>query len=127
MLQSDLIRQVLLALVAANFVLFALWALTRAEQLAAVLGYRLSNPNSHSEFGAIYVGVFLAQALLCLLALVRVDDAILGDLVAVFLLMQPVGRLLPLLRHGTPTGLLRLLLVLEVFSAAALFAVRPWA
>ncbi|MBK9615424.1 MAG: hypothetical protein IPO35_07850 [Uliginosibacterium sp.] len=78
MLQSDLIRQVLLALVAANFVLFALWALARAEQLATVLGYRLSNPNSHSEFGAIYVGVFLAQALLCLLALVRVEDAIPG-------------------------------------------------
>lgn len=127
MIHSDLLRQLLLASTAAIFIIFAAWALIRPRTLAKTLGYELSAPNGWSEFGAIYVGVFIAQALLCGLAISRVDDAVLGDLCAVFLLLQPAGRLLPLFRYGAPTGLLRLLMVLELFGGITLLLVRPGA
>ena len=95
--------------------------------MAKTLGYEVSAPNEWSEFGAIYAGIFFAQALLCGLAISRVSDAVLGDLCAIFLLLQPAGRLLPLFRYGAPTGLLRLLMVLELFGGIALLIVRPGA
>lgn len=125
MIYSDTIRQALIACVCANFLAFSVWALLRPKSLAEVLGYSIGEPNGHSEFGAIYVGVFFAQALLCCLAFVRIDDEILGDMVAAFLLLQPIGRLIPLFRYGSPKGLLRLLFVLEAIGGAAILAVRP--
>ena len=127
MIHSDLLRQLLLASTAAMFTIFAAWALIRPRSLAKILGYEVSAPNGWSEFGAIYVGVFIAQALLCGLAINRVSDAALGDLCAVFLLLQPLGRTLPYFRYGAPTGLLRLLAVLELFGGIALLLVRPGA
>ena len=59
----------------------------RPRSMAKTLGYEVSAPNGWSEFGAIYVGVFIAQALLCGLAISRVSDAVLGDLCAIFLLL----------------------------------------
>lgn len=125
MIYSDAIRQFLLGATAAVFLAFTIWSLVGPRGLANMLGYELRAPNGNSEFGAIYTGVFIGQALLCLLALVRVRDATLGDLVAVFLLLQPVGRLPPLLRYGAPQGFLRVLLVAEVLSGLLLLAVRP--
>lgn len=125
MIHSDLLRQLLLASTAAIFIIFIAWALIRPRSLAKILGYEISTPNGWSEFGAIYVGVFIAQTLLCGFAILRVSDAMLGDLCAVFLLLQPVGRLLPLFRYGAPTGLLRLLMMLELFGGIALLLVRP--
>ena len=127
MIHSDLLRQLLLASTAGIFLFFVAWALIRPQSMAKTLGYEVSAPNGWSEFGAIYVGVFFAQALLCGLAIYRLSDAVLGDLCAVFLLLQPVGRLLPLVRYGAPTGLLRLLFALELTGGIALLLVRPGA
>ncbi len=125
MFYHETLRQGLLIAVALNFVAFALWALFHPQSLAALLGLDLKKPNGHSEFGAIYVGVFLGQALLSALAASRIKDATLGDLVAVFLLLQPLGRLVPLFRHGPPVGVLRFLFILELISGLALLAIRP--
>ncbi|PQA78010.1 DUF4345 family protein [Rhodoferax sp. TS-BS-61-7] len=125
MIYSDLLRQVLLASTALIFVAFAGWALLKPDSLAKVLGYQLSLPNGASEFGAIYVGVFLAQALLFAFALFRVHDAIIGDICAVFLLAQPLGRIMPMIAHGAPNGMLKALVLLEIFGAVALLSVRP--
>lgn len=127
MIYSDLLRQFLLASTAAIFLIFVAWALIYPRSMAKSMGYEVSAPNGWSEFGAIYVGIFIAQALLCSLAIVRVSDAVLGDLCAVFLLLQPVGRLLPFIRYGAPTGLMRWLVVLELFGGTALLLVRPGA
>lgn len=125
MFYDDLIRQCLLSSTGLVFLFFCLWALIQPATLAGTLGYELKEPNSISEFHAIYVGVFAAQALLCLLAVFRVEDAALGDLVAVFLLAQPVGRLIAFLRNGVPVGLLRVFFVLELVAGMAVLLVRP--
>lgn len=65
MIYSDFIRRFLLASVGSTFVFFALWTLIKPEAFAAILGYELKSKNAFSELYAIYVGLFLAQALLC--------------------------------------------------------------
>ena len=86
MIFTDFGRQVLLAATGGSFACFALWATFSPKSLAATLGYTLQSKNAISEFHAIYVGVFIAQACLCALALARIEDAAIGNLVAVFLL-----------------------------------------
>lgn len=125
MIHSDLLRQILLAATAAVFAVFVAWSLVHPRSLAQTLGYEASAPNGWSEVGAIYGGVFVGQALLCGLAMTRVRDPVLGDLCAVFVLLQPAGRALPMLRYGAPRGLLRWLLILEIVGGLALLAIRP--
>lgn len=125
MFYSDFLRQLLLGATAAIFLFFVVWAVVHRASLAKALGYQLTSPNGESEFGAIYIGLFLAQTLLCIFAMTRVQDAAVGDLAAGFLLLQPLGRVLPFIRHGPPTGLLRILFILEIFGGLALLLVRP--
>lgn len=127
MIYGDLLRQLLLGSTAAIFLFFVAWALAGRASLARVLGYELVAPNGESEFGAVYIGLFLGQALLCIFAITRIRDSAVGDLAAVFLLLQPVGRIPSLIRHGAPTGLLRVLFLMEMFGGAALLVVRPGA
>ncbi len=125
MIYDDLIRQILLAATGGIFVVFAIWAVIKPEGLATIIGYKLKTTNAYSEFHAIYVGVFVAQSILCALAFVRVQDAVIGDLVAVFLLSQPVGRLIAALRRGFPSGFMLVLFALEVAGGIILILVRP--
>ena len=124
-MNHDLTRQILLAGIGATFALFFLWALVRPNSLAKAVGARLESKNGISEFHAIYVGIFFAQAALCGLAAWRVEEVLLGDLVALFVLSQPVGRLVGIARNGFPTGLLRFLFSLEAISGILLLMVRP--
>ena len=127
MIYNNELRQLLLIAIGLTFTVFAAWAAVRPESLAKIVGYELTNNNAYSEFHAIYVGVFIAQALLCALAYVRIQDATLGDLVALFLLGQPAARLIAGIRRGFPTGLLRLLFIIEIIGGIVLLAVRPFA
>ncbi|MEM6437155.1 MAG: DUF4345 family protein, partial [Cyanobacteria bacterium P01_D01_bin.115] len=113
MIYDDFSRQVLLAATGGIFVCFVLWAVLNPKSLATTLGYTLASKNAVSEFHAIYVGVFIAQAGLCALAFVRVADVMLGNLVAIFLLSQPVGRVIATFRGGFPSGFLLTLFVME--------------
>ena len=125
MIYDDFIRQALLAATAAIFLVFSLWAAFRPNALALLMGYRLEGNNAYSEFHAIYVGIFTAQFLLCVFAITRIQDAAIGDLVAIFLLSQPVGRLLAAIKKGLPTGFMLLLFIAELVGGILLLAVRP--
>ncbi len=125
MITSDTLRFCLLAANAATFLGFAVWAASHPKSLSTILGYDLKSDNAHSEFHAIYVGVFIGQALLCMLATYRTSDSTLGDLCAIFLLLQPFGRVIAMLRGHRPVGILNMLFVAEVFGGIALLAVRP--
>lgn len=125
MIYDDLIRQSMLGATGLIFLAVSAWAALNPYSLAKLLGYELTVPNGQSEFHAIYGGVFLAQAVLCGMAAVRVGDAALGDLVALFLLAQPLGRLLALVRFGPPTGAMRWLFALELIGGLTLISVRP--
>ena len=125
MIYDDFIRQVLLATTGCIFAFFALWATLKPKLLATVLGYELQTRNAISEFHAIYVGLFLAQALLCVLALTRVEDAVLGNLVSIFLLAQPLGRVIATFRGGFPSGLLLALFATEIAGGIIVLLVQP--
>ncbi len=125
MIYDDVSRQVLLAITGSIFACFALWAALKPKSLVASLGYTLTSNNAISEFHAIYVGVFIAQAWLCFFACTRVADAALGNLVAVFLLGQPFGRLIAAFRGGWPTGFLLMLFIMEFAGGSIILLVQP--
>jgi hypothetical protein len=125
MIYDDLTRQVLLAATGGSFACFALWAAFRPKSLVTTLGYTLESKNAISEFHAIYVGVFIAQAWLCALAFARIADAAIGNLVAIFLLSQPFGRVIAALRGSLPSGLLLALFIMEFVGASFSFRFNP--
>lgn len=125
MIASDTLRFYLLVATSVTFLGFALWAASRPKNLANVLGYELKSDNSCSEFHAIYVGVFIGQALLCMLASYRIGDSLLGDLCAGFLLLQPFGRIIAILRGHWPTGVLGILFFAELLGGFSILVVRP--
>lgn len=125
MLRSDFARRALLWLTASVFATIALYALLSPEHMALGLGYTLLAPNGYSELFAVYVGVWLATAGLACYAARHVRQPLIGDIVAVWVLAQPVGRCIAVLRHGWPTGSLLAVFILEVLGGVALLIVRP--
>lgn len=125
MLHSDTTRRILLWLTASVFTAIALYALLSPEHMAQGLGYTLQAPNGYSEFFAVYVGVWLATSGLAVYAARHIRQPVIGDIVAVLVLAQPVGRCIAMLEHGLPTGNLFAVFVLEVIGGVALLAVRP--
>ncbi|MBI2748110.1 MAG: DUF4345 family protein [Burkholderiales bacterium] len=125
LIRSDIARRVLLSLTALIFVVIAVRGVLAPAQMAAGLGYVLIGPNGYSEFYAIYLGVWLATAVLAVLAAVRVRQPLIGDLVAMFVLAQPAGRLLALVRFGPPEGLLLAMFALEAIGGLLILCMRP--
>jgi hypothetical protein len=105
--------------------LAALSAMLDPDRIAERLGLFLVGVNGYSQFYAIYVGVRLATAGLALLAARRGDQPILGDLAALFILAQPVGRLVASFAIGLPQGLLFILSGIELLVGLALLLLRP--
>ena len=125
MICHDLSRRICLCLTAIVFFAIAVRAILAPEKMAHGLGYVLSNQNSYSEFYAIYFGVWIATGGLALLAAIRVRQVLLGDLVAMFVLAQPVGRGWALLQYGPPEGTLLVLSMVELIGGLILLLVRP--
>ena len=125
MIEHDLTRQILLGLTALVFLLLALRSALVPDTVARELGYSLNGANAYSELHAIYVGLWLAHAALGGWAMLHVDQALLGDILALLVLGQPLGRLIALPRYGWPQGPLLAFFVLEVVGGAALLCVRP--
>jgi hypothetical protein len=71
------------------------------DRVAEAMGLFLVGVNGYSQFYAIYVGVRLAPRG-WLLAARRGDQPILGDLAALFILAQPLGRLVAASRSACP-------------------------
>ena len=115
----------LLVLTALIFIVIAVRAVFAPEQMAAGLGYVLAGSNGYSEFYAVYLGVWLATAVLAILAAVRIRQSLIGDLVAMFVLAQPVGRLFALTMFGLPEGVLLAMFALEAVGGLLILSVRP--
>lgn len=125
MVESDLIRQCLLGAVALVFLLLALRAALQPDAIAREVGLTPNGANGYSELHAIYLGLWAMHGVLGVYALLHVEQAILGDTLALLLLGQPLGRLWALPRYGWPQGPLRVFFALEIVGALALLAVRP--
>lgn len=125
MIRNDIARKSLLIATAAIFLVIAVRAVAAPEAMASALGYALQNPNGYSEFLAIYLGVWVATAGLALLAALRIQEALLGDLVGMFVLAQPAGRLVALLKFGAPEGFLLAMFALEAVGGLLILGIRP--
>ena len=119
------LRSQLLQATATASSLAALAAMLDPDRVADALGLFLVGVNGYSQFYAIYVGVRLATAGLALLAAGRGDQPILGDLAALFILAQPVGRLVAAFAIGLPQGLLFVVSGIELAVGLALIGLRP--
>lgn len=124
-MRSSRARRILLGLVALVFTGVAVGSLVAPHKMAEGLGYSLDSVDALSEFRAVYVGVWLATAALLVIALRRVEEAILGDLGALLVLGQTVGRIVSLVLDGTPSGRVLPMFVLEAIGGVALLIVRP--
>lgn len=124
-MRNDRLRQRCLYAIASVYLVIALLALCAPDKLAAHLGFFLNGINAYSEFFAIYVGVWLANAALALFAASRIREALLGDLSALFLLAQPAARLLAALLVGWPQGTTRYIMLAELIGGLLLIWIRP--
>ena len=119
------LRSQLLQVTATASSLAALSALLDPDRIANALGLFLVGVNGYSQFYAIYVGVRLATAGLALLAARRGDQPILGDLTALFILAQPLGRFVAAFAIGLPQGVLLAICGIELLVGLGLLALRP--
>ena len=118
-------RATLLKGVALVCSLAAMTALLDPDRVATQLGMLLSGVNGYSQFYAVYVGVRLATAALALLAARHGDQPLLGDITALFILAQPVGRLIAAIAIGLPQGFVLVVCGIELVGGIALLMLRP--
>ena len=118
-------RAALLRLIAVICSLTALSALLDPDRVATQLGMLLVGVNGYSQFYAIYVGARLATAGLALLAARHGDQPLLGDITALMILAQPVGRLVAAIAIGLPQGFLLVVCGIELVGGIALLMLRP--
>ena len=118
-------RRVLLQMIALASSLAALTAFLDPDRVAASYGIFLVGVNGYSQFYAIYVGSRLATAALSLTASRQGDQPILGDITALFVLAQPLGRLAAAFAIGLPQGFLLIVSGLELLGGLMLLALRP--
>ena len=119
------LRRQLLQLVACASSLAALAAMLDPDRVATVMGLFLVGVNGYSQFYAIYVGTRLATAGVALLAARQGEPPVLGDITALFVLAQPVGRFIAAFAIGLPQGFLLVVCGLELAGGIALLALRP--
>ena len=118
-------RAALLRLIAVVCSLTALSALLDPDRVATQLGMLLVGVNGYSQFYAMYVGARLATAGLALLAARHGDQPLLGDITALMILAQPVGRLIAAIAIGLPQGFLLVVCGIELVGGIALLMLRP--
>ena len=119
------LRGRLLSFAATAHSLAALAALLNPDRVADAMGLFLVGVNGYSQFYALYVGVRLATAGLALLAARQGDQPLLGDLAALFILAQPLGRFVAAFAIGLPQGLLFVVSGIELAVGLALIGLRP--
>jgi hypothetical protein len=124
-MKSSRLRQVLLELTAAVFAGIAIASLLFPRTMAEGLGYALLGVDALSEFRAIYVGLWLATAAVFVIAMRRVQVALLGDLCAILLLGQVLGRIMSLVLDGNPSPKVWSMFLVEMLGGVALLIVRP--
>jgi hypothetical protein len=124
MTRAALRRQVLRLFACASS-LAALAAMLDPDRVATVMGLFLVGVNGYSQFYAIYVGTRLATAALALLAARQGEPPVLGDITALFVLAQPVGRFIAAFAIGLPQGFLLVVCGIELAGGIALLALRP--
>ena len=118
------IRQILLYLVAAVFLLEAGAALVSPGAAAARVGYGITGPDGLSEYRAVYLGMFGVLGITTLVAARRVTEPLLADVVCLAILGEAVARLVGIAVDGVPGNVQLLNIAAESFPIVILL-IRP--
>lgn len=124
-MSAERVRRTVLVLAAVVFTAIAAGSLVAPHPMAAQLGYTLDNVDALSEFRAVYVGVWLATAVLLAVGARRIEDVLLGDLAALLILGQTFGRLLGVAIDGLPSARMLPPFVVEAIGGLAILLARP--
>ena len=118
-------RRIVLGVTSFVFVAIALASLLMPQTMADPLGFKLDNVNAQNEFWAIYVGLWLAHAVVLGWAARRIELLILGDVAGILILGQVVGRIASLPVHGLPEADLWPAALAEIIGAGLILGLRP--
>ena len=104
-LRANTIRRMALVLMGLTFSVIAVAAIFFPMQTARIYGYTLLGVDGLNEFRAVYVGFWVGLGILLFTSAKRLDQVLLGDLAAVLVLMQALGRLFSFIFDGIPSWL----------------------
>jgi hypothetical protein len=119
-----LVRRIALAVSGLTLLVVALAAIVAPRVVAAHYGVSLEHKESYSEFRTVFVGCWLGQAALMLVAARRKDLPLLGDLSATLILCQAGGRALSFALDGTLEARFFVAFLAELTAGAIILACR---
>ena len=118
-------RRFVLAAAALVFLGIAIGSVVAPRTMAEPFDYELATANALNEFRAVYVGLWLAHAVVLGWAAWRIDVRVLGDVGGLLILGQVVGRLVSLALDGAPDGRIVVPAVAELVGGVLILALRP--
>jgi len=122
---TTLLRKINLVGIGLTFLLIAGYVLFNIEKAAYIYGYTLNGVDGHNEFRAVYMGFWIGLTVLCFVAARKIEMPILGDIAALMVLLQALGRLLSFMLDGKPSKLVIIVFFLELTSSVFGLLMRP--
>jgi len=107
------------------FLFIAGYVLFNTEKAAYLYGYTLNGADGYNEFRAVYIGFWLGLTILFFAAAWKINVPILGDIAALMVLLQALGRLLSFLMDGKPSERFIIVFFLELTSSVFGLLMRP--
>lgn len=122
---TTLLRRINLVGNGLTFLVIAGCVLFNIEKAAYIYGYTLNGVDGHNEFRAVYMGFWIGLTVLFFVAAWKIEVPILGDIAALMVLLQALGRLLSFLMDGKPSKLFIIVFFLELTSSVFGLLMRP--
>ncbi len=122
---TTLLRKINLIGIGLTFFFIAGYVLFNIEKAAYIYGYTLNGVDGHNEFRAVYMGFWIGLTVLFFVAAWKIDVPILGDIAALMVLLQALGRLLSFVMDGRPSKQFIIVFFLELTSSVFGLLMRP--
>lgn len=107
------------------FLFIAGYVFFNTEKAAYLYGFTLNGADGHNEFRAVYMGFWIGLTILFFAAASKIELPILGDIAALMVLLQALGRLLSFLLDGKPSERFIIVFFLELTSSVFGLLMRP--
>jgi hypothetical protein len=108
-----------------TFLFIAGYVLFDIDKAAYFYGYTLNGVGGHNEFRAVYMGFWIGLTVLFFTAAWKIEMPILGDIAALMILLQALGRLLSFLLDGKPSERFIIVFFIELTSSVFGLLMRP--
>jgi hypothetical protein len=108
-----------------TFLFIAGYVLFNIDKAAYFYGYTLNGAGGDNEFRAVYMGFWIGLTVLFFVAAWKIETPILGDIAALMILLQALGRLLSFLLDGKPSERFIIVFFIELISSVFGLLMRP--